>query len=60
MFLIMFMRYNMLVYVFILQVVFLLSDSRGHEVNVKNIYGRRLDTQIVVGGCNTPKASGSK
>lgn len=32
--------------VFILQAVFLLSDTRGHKINVKNIYRRRLDTQI--------------
>lgn len=46
--------------VFILQVVFLLSDSRGHKINVKNIYGCRLDTHFAVGGCNTLKASKSK
>lgn len=38
---------------FILQAVFLLSDTRGHKINVKNIYRHRLDTQIV-------GASGSK
>lgn len=26
----------------------MLSVTRGHKINVKNIYRRRLDTQIVV------------
>lgn len=25
----------------------MLSDTRGHKIDVKNIYGHRLDTQIV-------------
>lgn len=53
MFLIMTLCYNMLG-------MYLVSDSRGHKINVKNIYGCRLDTHFAVGGCNTLKASRSK